>query len=681
MNLQLPSALPKSVDRKYFLILAMVVAVGLSMANPAMAGNYDWSGATGTAWATAGNWTPNGPPTSADSTQIGVNSGVTIGNATLDLGASSVSLTSTTNAAGNTGTWALYFGTKASSYTLQNGTITPSGEDYIKLAGGITLNLNASVGGTAAKFYTLANGAILSIGSGVSQTSSSSKLVLYGGTGTTATMNINAADYASGAGWLIGSSASGTGTATTSAQDLTVNVNANQTLAASSFLIVGWTASGNENKVVIRNGATMTLGTLASPGIVRLGLNGSAGVGTAIGSGRLVVGDATTTGTVNLQGSSGVLRLGGGGGYGTVDIVNGSLTLSGGTPSTVALAYAGAGGQGVINLSGGTLSTVANFTLATGATAGSGILNFNGGTLKVGSGSTAALRGNLVDAAVVVNVLDGGATFDMNGSTDTAINAALLNGGNGVGAVNLINSTGTGKIAFNGVNTYHGATVINAGTLALGASGSLNANSSVSIAAGATFDVAALTAASATYTWNTTRLSASGTGTAAATAAKVTGTAGGNISMGTTPITLTWAGGSSGTDSTHPPLTVSTANLSLGGNQFTVVVPGTALTSGVYTLVSATAISGGSSVNATPIYTGGNGVASGYTGVVSISGNTVILTVNPSTYTVTFDAQGGSVSPPTATVTYNSTYGTLPTPTRTGYTFNGWFTATGGGGS
>ena len=33
----------------------------------------------------------------------------------------------------------------------------------------------------------------------------------------------------------------------------------------------------------------------------------------------------------------------------------------------------------------------------------------------------------------------------------------------------------------------------------------------------------------------------------------------------------------------------------------------------------------------------------------------------------------------TKSVTYNSTYGTLPTPTRTGYTFNGWYTAESGG--
>ncbi len=41
-------------------------------------------------------------------------------------------------------------------------------------------------------------------------------------------------------------------------------------------------------------------------------------------------------------------------------------------------------------------------------------------------------------------------------------------------------------------------------------------------------------------------------------------------------------------------------------------------------------------------------------------------------YTVTFDANGGSVTTTTKEVTYGLTYGTLPTPTRAGYTFNGW---------
>ena len=49
------------------------------------------------------------------------------------------------------------------------------------------------------------------------------------------------------------------------------------------------------------------------------------------------------------------------------------------------------------------------------------------------------------------------------------------------------------------------------------------------------------------------------------------------------------------------------------------------------------------------------------------------------TYTITFNANGGTCSTASKTVTYNSTYGTLPTPTRTGYTFAGWYTAASAG--
>ena len=62
-----------------------------------------------------------------------------------------------------------------------------------------------------------------------------------------------------------------------------------------------------------------------------------------------------------------------------------------------------------------------------------------------------------------------------------------------------------------------------------------------------------------------------------------------------------------------------------------------------------------------------------------IRSNVLTFTVPEATYTVTFNANGGSTPTASKTVTYNSTYGTLPTPTRTGYTFNGWFTAASGG--
>lgn len=49
------------------------------------------------------------------------------------------------------------------------------------------------------------------------------------------------------------------------------------------------------------------------------------------------------------------------------------------------------------------------------------------------------------------------------------------------------------------------------------------------------------------------------------------------------------------------------------------------------------------------------------------------------TFTVTFNANGGTVSPGSKTVTYGSTYGSLPTPTRANYIFLGWFTDPSGG--
>ena len=52
---------------------------------------------------------------------------------------------------------------------------------------------------------------------------------------------------------------------------------------------------------------------------------------------------------------------------------------------------------------------------------------------------------------------------------------------------------------------------------------------------------------------------------------------------------------------------------------------------------------------------------------------------SPNKYTVTFDPNDGTVSTSSKTVYYGSTYDSLPTPTRTGYKFDGWYTAKSGG--
>ena len=63
------------------------------------------------------------------------------------------------------------------------------------------------------------------------------------------------------------------------------------------------------------------------------------------------------------------------------------------------------------------------------------------------------------------------------------------------------------------------------------------------------------------------------------------------------------------------------------------------------------------------------------------NGEDLTFTTDPlPTYTVTFDANGGtSPTPATKPVTYGAPYGDLATTTRDGYTFNGWFTAATGG--
>ena len=56
-----------------------------------------------------------------------------------------------------------------------------------------------------------------------------------------------------------------------------------------------------------------------------------------------------------------------------------------------------------------------------------------------------------------------------------------------------------------------------------------------------------------------------------------------------------------------------------------------------------------------------------------------MATAKAATYTITFNANGGTVSPASKSVTYKSSYGELPVPERTGYTFGGWFTEASGG--
>ncbi len=69
--------------------------------------------------------------------------------------------------------------------------------------------------------------------------------------------------------------------------------------------------------------------------------------------------------------------------------------------------------------------------------------------------------------------------------------------------------------------------------------------------------------------------------------------------------------------------------------------------------------------------------------VVTITSNqTLYAKWNVNSYTVNFDSRGGSnPNPANKSVTYDQAYGELPSVTRSGYTFGGWWTGTGGTGT
>lgn len=67
------------------------------------------------------------------------------------------------------------------------------------------------------------------------------------------------------------------------------------------------------------------------------------------------------------------------------------------------------------------------------------------------------------------------------------------------------------------------------------------------------------------------------------------------------------------------------------------------------------------------------------TGTIPASNKSVVLAWTTNSYTLTYNPNGGTCATASKSIKYGEAYGTLPTPSRTGYTFNGWFTAASGG--
>ena len=276
------------------------------------------------------------------------------------------------------------------------------------------------------------------------------------------------------------------------------------------------------------NGFNVTTGTLTLAGAE--GTNGAINNNSATGVTFTPTNGTTLTGNSDIGGSGNItfanpIR---GSGFGLTKLGSGTVTLTGASTYTGATTVS----NGVLTIgTGGSLSSSSLLSVADGATVNfsQNAANAFGATTQSGTWSIAGtLRATTAQAnTLVANVAltsgtidsTGGApsnfgAFYVDGRTITANGAGNVISGNGRvginGTVTLatplvgdalsvsaqlgsglsagnaggITKTGLGTVTFSGANTYAGATTVNAGILALGASDRLSNSTAVTVAGG-----------------------------------------------------------------------------------------------------------------------------------------------------------------------------------------------------
>jgi autotransporter-associated beta strand protein len=206
-------------------------------------------------------------------------------------------------------------------------------------------------------------------------------------------------------------------------------------------------------------------GTLTSAGNWSVSTNRTTdtfnGSGT-INASALTLGNATTgvnytgTGTINLAGAVTVASSGTG---------NPFYTQSGGTLNATSMLLGdGFTGTRTFNLNGGRVNLGSGGIAATGAGASTRAVNLGAGTLGASADWSSSLAMTLTSATpgTTINTLD---------SVDNTTARTITLSGILSGASNALNKAGDGTLILTAVNSYTGATTINAGTLQLGNAG------------------------------------------------------------------------------------------------------------------------------------------------------------------------------------------------------------------
>ena len=393
-----------------------------------------------------------------------------------------------------------------------SGSLTKTGSGTLTLSGANTFSGGTTISGGKIAFSSADNfgsGSLAFNGGTLQWTSGStadisSHLAALGASGATFDTNGNNVAFASALSGSGGLTKTGAGTLTlnganTYTGDTAVSVGTLQIGAGASFADTAFTISSGA--ILDLDDHSVSLASMAGAGTIDLGsatlttggtnvssaftgvISGSGGL-TKTGSGTLTLSGANTY-AGNTTISAGTLRIGSGAGFGNTafTIASGAVLALDDQPLSLAsIAGAGAIDLGSATLTTGGLNASTTFSGVIGGTgalikAGSGTFTLSGtntfsggttisaGTLQIGDGgTTGSITGNIVDDAALV--------FNRTG---TLAYAGALSG------TGSVTQSGTGTLTLSGTNTYSGGTVLNAGTLGLGAdnaigSGTLTVN-------------------------------------------------------------------------------------------------------------------------------------------------------------------------------------------------------------
>lgn len=465
---------PGSCCRRELAVYGLAPALLLcSTLTPALAGSKTWVPTTGNNWATAGNWSPAGPPSSSTFDTVTINNAI---QAVVSTGGATAStVTIGTTAAGGTlliqggalGDTNAIVGANAGSI----GTVSVDGSSS-KWTNSGTLFLGSS--GTG--YLTLSNGGTVS--------ATTTNVGAYGG--SNGTLLIQSGGALNGTSAVVATNVGSTGVATI-------------TGAGSQ-----WTNSGN-----------VTVGSLGSGGLSVLDGGLISGNNGSIGANAGSIGTVTVKNAGSQWTSSGTLTIGSVG-SGTLSVLNGGMVSS-------ANGYVGAntGGNGTVTVDGsgstwtssGTIylgnvgagsMTLSNSGTASATTTYIGTNSGSSGTLLIQSGGglndTSAIIGANAGSTGMVTV-DGPNSGWTNGGT-------LFLGTGGSGTLTLSNGgTAGAATTYVGVNSgSYGTLLVQSGGQFSGTSAAVGAN------AGSSGEVTVDGAGSAWVNSGTLYLGRSGTG-------------------------------------------------------------------------------------------------------------------------------------------------------------------------